>query len=49
MFCFKAPALCLLALKAIPNNPKFWGVSQDLADAESAKDARVEKGGVANA
>ncbi len=49
MFCFKAPALRLLALKAIPNNPKFWGVSQDLADAESAKEARAEKGGVANA
>ncbi|MBP3883738.1 MAG: protein translocase subunit SecD [Olsenella sp.] len=49
MFCFKAPALRLLALRAIPNHPKFWGVSQDLEDAESAKVERAEKGGVANA
>ena len=49
MFCFKAPALRLLALKAIPKHPKFWGVDQDLAEAGHAADAKAEKGGVANA
>ena len=49
MFCFKAPALRLLALKTISKHPKFWGVDQDLAEAGHAADAKAEKGGVANA
>ena len=49
MFCFKAPALRLLALKTISKHPKFRGVDQDLAEAGHAADAKAEKGGVANA
>lgn len=34
MFCFKAPALRLLAAHVIPNHPKFWGINQDLDEAQ---------------
>ena len=50
MFLFKAPALRLLAIKAIPSHPGFWGVKQDIEEAEAAKgDADAKEGGVANA
>ncbi len=55
MFMFKAPALCLLSLGTIQKNPKFWGIAQDLAEAEELKEQRnatpgkAMKGGVANA
>lgn len=44
MFCFKAPALRLLALGAIQAHPGFWGVSHDLDEAASRA---AEKGGKA--
>jgi preprotein translocase subunit SecD len=34
MFGFKAPALRLLAAHVIPSHPGFWGVDQDIAEAE---------------
>ena len=34
MFGFKAPALRLLAAHVIPSRPGFWGVDQDIAEAE---------------
>lgn len=34
MFCFKAPALRLLARGTIQKNPKFWGIAEDLEEAE---------------
>ena len=54
MFLFKAPALRLLSLGAIQKAPGFWGISQDLAEAQGKADARtsvtrVQKGGEANA
>lgn len=54
MFLFKAPALRLLSLGAIQKAPGFWGISQDLAEAQRRADARasvtrVQKGGEANA
>ena len=55
MFLFKAPALRLLGLGTIQKHPKFWGVANDLAEAEELKAARTaapaasKKGGVANA
>ena len=49
MFCFKAPALRLLARGPIERHPGFWGVKKDLKEAELARDARDEKGGVQNA
>ena len=60
MFCFKAPALRLLANGAIQAKPDFWGVAGDLAEGEgksagSSKEAgstrvtRVQKGGEADA
>lgn len=49
MFCFKAPALRLLALSAIERHPGFWGVREDLEEAERSRDARGVKGGVAHA
>ena len=52
MFLFKAPALRLLALSVIEKHPKFWGISQELAEAEELKQAnlnKTQKGGVANA
>ena len=55
MFLFKAPALRLLAMGTIQAHPKFWGIANDLAEAEelkkSAPDARArgKKGGVAHA
>lgn len=54
MFLFKAPALRLLSLGAIQKAPGFWGISQDLAEAQRKADARtsvtrVQKGGEANA
>lgn len=54
MFLFKAPALRLLSLGAIQRAPGFWGISQDLAEAQGKVDARasvtrVQKGGEANA
>ena len=49
MFCFKAPALRLLALGTIERHPVFWGVDQDLAEAKRRQDAQAKKGGVRNA
>lgn len=51
MFCFKAPALRLLALETIQKHPKFWGIDQDLAEARGASSASVAstKGGEAHA
>ena len=55
MFLFKAPALRLLGLGTIQKHPKFWGVANDLAEAEELKAARTaapargKKGGVAHA
>lgn len=54
MFLFKAPALRLLSLGAIQKAPGFWGISQDLAEAQGKADVRtsvtrVQKGGEANA
>lgn len=58
MFCFKAPALRLLALGAIQRHPKFWGIDYDLEEAErkkaasqdtSAANAEALKGGAQNA
>ena len=34
MFGFKAPTLRLLATHVIPSHPGFWGVDQDIAEAE---------------
>lgn len=39
MFCFKAPALRLLALGTIGRHPKFWGVETDLEEAQQRKEA----------
>lgn len=54
MFLFKAPALRLLALGTIQKAPAFWGISQDLDEAQKKAGARttvsrVQKGGEANA
>ncbi|MBR3235381.1 MAG: protein translocase subunit SecD [Atopobiaceae bacterium] len=55
MFLFKAPALRLLSLGTIQKNPRFWGIANDLAEAEELKEARTataardQKGGVAHA
>lgn len=49
MFCFKAPALRLLALGPISRHPMFWGVDQDLKEAEAVASERAVKGGVAHA
>ena len=49
MLCFKAPALRLLARSAIPAHPTFWGIDQDLEEAERSQDAKPAKGGVAHA
>ena len=50
MFCFKAPALRLLALHAIEKHPGFWGIKHDLAEGQRKRDAvaavtAVEGGG----
>ena len=55
MFLFKAPMLRLLGLGTLQKNPKFWGIANDLAEAEELKGAqsvtpvRSGKGGVSNA
>lgn len=50
MFCFKAPALRLLARGTIQKNPRFWGIQTDLDEAQrNAANAEAAKGGVANA
>ena len=49
MLCFKAPALRLLARSTIPAHPTFWGIDQDLEEAERSQDAKPAKGGVAHA
>lgn len=49
MFCFKAPALRLLAQHQIEKHPKFWGIEEDLEEAERARSERGVKGGVAYA
>ncbi|MCI7437857.1 MAG: protein translocase subunit SecD, partial [Coriobacteriaceae bacterium] len=60
MFGFKAPALRLLAAHVIPSHPGFWGVDQDIAEAErrsqqvhsargAASPASPAKGGEARA
>lgn len=55
MFLFKAPAMRLLGLGTIQKHPKFWGIAQDLAEAEELKEqrsatpAKATKGGVAHA
>ena len=49
MFCFKAPALRLLAMGTIEKHPKFWGIDQDLEEARRRKDENGVKGGVQNA
>ena len=50
MFCFKAPALRLLALHTIEKHPGFWGIKHDLAEGQRKRDAvaavtAVEGGG----
>lgn len=50
MYCFKAPALRLLARGTIQKNPSFWGIQSDLDEAGRTEgDAESGKGGVANA
>ncbi|MDD2588949.1 MAG: protein translocase subunit SecD [Atopobiaceae bacterium] len=58
MYCFKAPALRLLARGTIQKHPRFWGIQEDLDEAAeraaegeepAAADAASEKGGVAHA
>ncbi len=55
MFLFKAPALRWLGLGTIQKHPGFWGVANDLAEAQEAQEAlkaprgRAGKGGVTNA
>ena len=49
MFFFKAPALRLLALHAIEKHPRFWGVSQDVDEAQRKRDELAQKGGVEHA
>ena len=55
MFLFKAPMLRLLGLGALQKHPKFWGIANDLAEAEELKGqqsvtpVRAKKGGVSNA
>jgi preprotein translocase subunit SecD/SecD/SecF fusion protein len=52
MFCFKAPALRLLARGTIQKNPRFWGIQEDLEEAEEVDatgDAASTKGGVDHA
>lgn len=49
MLCFKAPALRLLARTAIPAHPKFWGIDQDLKEADRQRVGEALKGGVAHA
>jgi preprotein translocase subunit SecD/SecD/SecF fusion protein len=45
MFCFKAPALRLLARGTIQKNPRFWGIQEDLDEAaERAAAKEAEKG-----
>ena len=41
MFLFKAPALRLLARGAIQAHPGFWGVSEDLEEAEARAEAKA--------
>ncbi len=49
MFCFKAPALRLLAQSSIERHPGFWGIREDLEEAERVRVERGVKGGVAHA
>ncbi len=56
MFCFKAPALRLLALGPIERAPRFWGVKQDLDEAARLQEETAatcgrgaEKGGESRA
>lgn len=48
MFCFKAPALRLLAA-SIEKHPGFWGVRGDMEEGEHARHGQPSKGGVAHA
>lgn len=48
MFAFKAPALRLLARGTIQAHPGFWGVSEDLAEAQKLSGV-APKGGTNNA
>lgn len=41
MFLFKAPALRLLAHKAVEKHPGFWGVAPDLAEANKGGERRA--------
>ena len=43
MLLFKAPVIRLLAPRVITNNPGFWGVKDDLAEAAAA--GEVQRGG----
>ena len=45
MFCFKAPALRLLALGPIERAPRFWGVRQDLDEAARLQEETAATGG----
>ena len=45
MFCFKAPALRLLALGPIERAPRFWGVKQDLDEAARLQEETAATGG----
>lgn len=49
MYCFKAPAIRLLARGTFQKNPKFWGIAGDLEEAAQKADPESVKGGVANA
>jgi preprotein translocase subunit SecD len=49
MFCFKAPLLRLLALGAIQKAPRFWGISEDLAEAEKNGVSAVAREGAGKA
>ena len=50
MFVFKAPALRILAAHVIPSHPGFWGVDQDIAEAERrSQEAQKARGAKAPA
>ncbi len=50
MFGFKAPALRILAAHVIPSHPGFWGVDQDIAEAERrSQEAQKARGAKAPA
>lgn len=43
MVCFKGPIIRLLAPKVIARHPGFWGVKEDIAEAEARGDVVVRE------